>query len=132
MQEMMCGILMLFVLASVGQPSLHGYYACVVFWVKGALRRICRQQYGETVFSPLGVFLFSRNSRERFWWLILWYLWVGRARHPGPPSLPRHFGVEFLNVGGWLTHGDLALGAGVDFLAVAEHRLIPARVRSEC
>ena len=30
-----------------------------------------------------------------------------------------------------LTHGDLALGAGVDFLAVAEHRLIPAGVRSE-
>ena len=24
-------------------------------------------------------------------------------------------GVEFHNVGGWLTHGDLALGAGVDF-----------------
>ena len=34
-------------------------------------------------------------------------------------------------MGGWLTHGDLALNAGVDFLAVAEHRLIPARVRSE-
>ena len=36
-----------------------------------------------------------------------------------------------LNVGGWLTHGDLALEVDVDFLAVAEHRLIPARVRSE-
>ena len=36
-----------------------------------------------------------------------------------------------LNVGGWLTHGDLALEAGVDFLAEAEHRLVPARVRSE-
>ena len=34
-------------------------------------------------------------------------------------------------LGGWLTHGDLALEVGVDFLAVAEHRLIPARVRSE-
>ena len=32
---------------------------------------------------------------------------------------------------GWLTHGDLALDAGLDFLAVTEHRLIPARVRSE-
>ena len=53
------------------------------------------------------------------------------ARHPGPPSQPRHLCLEFLNVGGWLTHGDLALAAGVDFLAVAEHRLIPARVRSE-
>ena len=44
---------------------------------------------------------------------------------------PRHVDVEFLNVGGWLTHGDFALEVGVDFLAVAEHRLIPARVRSE-
>ena len=53
------------------------------------------------------------------------------ARHPGPASLSSHFGVEFLNVGGWLTHGDLASEVGVDFLAVAEHRLIPSRVRSE-
>ena len=30
-----------------------------------------------------------------------------------------------------LTHGALALAARVDFLAVVEHRLIPARVRSE-
>ena len=28
-------------------------------------------------------------------------------------------------------HGDFALEAGVDFLAVVEHKLIPARVRSE-
>ena len=59
------------------------------------------------------------------------YFWVGRARHPGPPSLPRHVGLEFHHVGGWLTHGDLALEAGIAFLAVAEHRLVPARVRSE-
>ena len=76
-------------------------------------------------------FLFSRNSREFFWGLIFWHLWIGRARHPGPPSLFRHVGVEFLNVGSWLSHGDLALEVGVVFLAVAEHRLIPARVRSE-
>ena len=34
--------------------------------------------------------------------------------------------------GCWLTHCDLALAAAVDFLAVVEHRLIPARVRNEC
>ena len=106
-------------LALVGQPSLHGYDACMVYWTKGARRRICRQKCGETSFSPFWVFLFSRNSRERFRGLILWHLWIGRARHPGPPSLLRHVGVEFLNVGGWHTHGGLALEVGVDFLAVA-------------
>ena len=46
-------------------------------------------------------------------------------------STSSHLGIEVLNVGGWLTHGDLALDTSVDFLAVVEHRLIPARVRSE-
>ena len=64
-------------------------------------------------------------------------------RGPGtlgrPPFLRLVF--EVFNVGGWLTHrdlafsqltqGDLALEACVDFLAVVEHMLIPARVRSE-
>ena len=86
---------------------------------------------GKTSFSPFRVFLFSHNSRERFWGLVFWHLWIGRARHPGPSSTSPHLGIEVLNVGGWLTHGDLALDTDVDFLAVVEHRLIPARVRSE-
>ena len=39
-------------LALVGQPSLHGYYACMVYWNKGALRRNCRQKQYKTFFSP--------------------------------------------------------------------------------
>ena len=97
----------------------------------GAHRRNCRQKQRETSFSPFFVFLFSQNSRELYWGSILWHLWIGRTKHPGPPSLSRQVGIEFFNVGGWLTHGDLALEVEVDFLAVAEHRLIPARVRSE-
>ena len=120
-----------YVLASAGQPSLHGYDACMVYLVNRAFRRTCRQNFRKTSFSPIFVFLFSQNSTVRFWGFILWYLWIGRARHPEPPSHSHHVGVEVLNVGGWLTHGDLALEAGVDFLAVVEHRLIPARVRSE-
>ena len=38
--------------------------------------------------------------------------------------------IEFVNVGGWLTSGDIALESGAKFLAVTEHRLIPARTRS--
>ena len=40
--------------------------------------------------------------------------------------------IEFVNVGGWLTSGDLALDSCAQFLAVAEHRLIPSRARSIC
>ena len=35
--------------------------------------------------------------------------------------------VELFNVGGWQPHGDFALEAGVDFLAVVEHKLIPGQ-----
>ena len=75
------------------------------------------------------MFLCSRNSS--FWWrgTLVWHLWIGRARHLGPCAAS--FAVEVFNVGGWLTHGDLVLDTEVDFLAVVEHRLIPARVRGE-
>ena len=57
---------------------------------------------------------------------------IGRARHPGPgtSSYPSGFSIEFLNVGGWLSGGDLALESSVRFLAIAEHRLVPARARA--
>ena len=50
--------------------------------------------------------------------------WEGSAPWATPPF--HQVGLEVFNVGGWLTHGDLALEAGVDFLAVVEHRLIAA------
>ena len=46
---------------------------------------------------------------------------------PGPG-----IGVEVFNISGWLTNGDFVMESGVDFLAVVEHRLVPARARSEC
>ena len=91
--------------------------------LRRALRRTCRQKQCETSFSPFRVFLFSRNSRIRFWGLVVWHLWIGRARRLGPTSLPPHVGVEVLNVGSWLTCEILALGARVDFLAVVEPSL---------
>ena len=54
---------------------------------------------------------------------------MGRARHPGPGA--GSVGIEVLNVGGWLTNGDFAAEASVDFLCVTEHRLVSARARSE-
>ena len=90
--------------------------------IRGHSGEIAGKKQYKTSFSPFWVFLFGRNPTKRFWGLLLWHFWAGRARHPGPPSQPQHFSLEFHNVGGWLTHGDLALDAGVDFLAVAEHR----------
>ena len=48
-----------YLLALTRQPSLHGC-ACMVYWAKRALWRICRQKHCETSFSPSRVFLFSR------------------------------------------------------------------------
>ena len=98
-----------------------------VSWNQGALRGNYRQTHSKTFFSTVWGFLLCRNSLYRFWGVILWYLWEGRARHPGPRSLG--VSVELFNVGGWLTLGDFAFEAGADFLAFVEHRLIPAWVR---
>ena len=60
---------------------------------------------------------------------------IGRARHPGPGPrsfIPGQLSVEFVNVGGWLTCGDLALDSCAQILAIAEHRLILARAPSVC
>ena len=52
-------------------------------------------------------------------------LHFGRARNPGlvvSGDPADHLSVEFVNVGGWLTNGDMALDSCAQFLAVAEHR----------
>ena len=113
--------------ASVGQPSLHGYYACMICWVKGTLEILQAKFYVRPFFSSWSC-LFSRNSSYRFWEQVLWHLWIGRARHPGLSTC--HLAIEVFNIGEWLTRGDLVPEAQVDFVAVVEHRLIPARVRS--
>ena len=109
---------------SVGTPNR-------AFRVKG-WRKYCK-----TMISPfLGrFFLVSKRTFFFFWCVILWMLRIGRARHPGPgPRVltPGQLPIEFVNVGGWLTHGDLALDSRAQFLAVAEHRLIPSGARSVC
>ena len=96
------------------------------------------QTHGKTKYSPTVGFLLPcifpvfKRSLRFFWGLILWMLSIGRARHPGPctSSYPSGFSIEFLNVGGWLSRGDLALESNAHFLAIAEHRLVPARART--
>ena len=43
-----------------------------------------------------------------------------------------HVGIEVLNVGDRLNHGDAAWETDSDFLLITETRLIPARSRNEC
>ena len=54
-----------YMLSLAGRPSLHGYYACMVYWNKGGLWRNCRQKYGETSFSPSQVFPTQRSRGPR-------------------------------------------------------------------
>ena len=57
----------------------------------------------------------------------------GQASSPGKRCFtPGQLSVEFVNVGGWLTYGDLTLDSCAQFLAVVERRLIPSRARSVC
>ena len=92
----------------------------------------------KTMFSPfLGRFFLVSKRTLLFFGrrVILWMVHIGRTRHPGrgPRSFtPGQLSIEFVNVGGWLTSGDLALDSCAQFLAVAEHRLIPSGARSVC
>ena len=100
-------------------------------WEKGWLKH-CKTM----IFPFLGRFFVGKQKDFLFFgWVILWMFHIGRARHPGPGPRdfpPGQMSVEFINVGGWLTSGDLALDSCAQFLAVAEHRLIPSRAWSAC
>ena len=56
------------------------------------------------------------------WTSWSWYLLI-------PPG---QLSIVFVDVGGWLTFGDLAMDSCAQFLAIAEHRLIPSGARSVC
>ena len=115
----------------IGLPSLLNSDTYFVFLDHWGTLEEWRVNKSSDLISPLSVFhlLVSRISFFRFWCKILWYLWIGRARHPGPPS--NNLDVEVFNVGGFLAHGDYVLDTDADFVAVVEHLLVPARARSE-
>ena len=97
---------------SVGTPNR-------AFLGKGWLKN------GKTMISPFLGRFFLASKRTICFFVLLWVLYIGRARHPGPgPRVftPGQLSVEFADVGGWLTSGDFALDSCAQFLAVAEHR----------
>ena len=111
---------------SDGKPFPSGNDVSPIDWVHGAVRGDCSQTQHESFFPLPVVFLVSTNSLQRFWGLVVWMLRIGTASHPGPGLR-----VELINVGGWLANCDEALETEADFLVVTEHRLVPARTRSE-
>ena len=80
-------------------------------------QRGTRGKHGQTKYEtshfPLLVFLVSKHSLLGFWGCLVSHLWIGEARHPCPKN------------------GSIGVGAWGGFLGVLEHRLVPARVRSE-
>ena len=124
-----CMVYALCTFAWCRQPSLRSYDTCIELCSCRAHWGISGQKYHETYLPPLGVFFVSRIPLSKYWGKMLWHLWIGRARHPGP-SL-NDLDIEVFNIGGFLTHGDYALEPDAGFLAVVEHRLIPSRVSNE-
>ena len=128
----------LIALVAYGEPTPSNYYMHDVVRLNRAFLGDSWQKHYETRCPPFVgfllpyTFLVSNRSLRFCWGLFVWMLSVGRARHPGPgtSSYPPGFSIEFLNVGGWFSRCDLALESSAHFLAIAEHRLIPARARA--
>ena len=102
---------------SVGTPKR-------AFWRKGW------KNHCKTTVSALVV---NKRTLFFFWEMVIWMLHIRRAGHPGPGKgffTPGQLSVELVIVGGCLTDGDLALDSYAQFLAVAEHWLIPSWARS--
>ena len=123
---------LLSMLVAEREPTSGYSVAYSVGTPKWALWEKHGQKKRKTTLSPLVTRVFPVSKRTFFFY---GRLVIGRARHPGPGKrffTPCQLSVEFVNVGGWLTYGDLALDSCAQFLAVAEHRLIPSRARSIC
>ena len=119
----------------VPTPCYHDAYS--VGSPNRAFREKGWQKHCKTMVSPFIGRFFSVRKRTLFFFgrVLLRVLYIGRARHLGPGPrffTPGQLSIEFANVGGWLTFGDLALESCAQFFAVAEHRLIPSRARSIC
>ena len=84
---------------------------------------------------PLGQACFLVSKRTLFWErrevVVVWMLHIGRPDIGVVGNDPvDNLSVEFVNVGDWLTNGDVPLDSGAQFRAMTEHRSTPARARS--
>ena len=94
---------------------LHGVETCLVSRVLGNDGRSCRQRTYESSVSSVcrkSFFFYGTNSLLRFSETIVWTLCVvpGYGIQQGSRldkgELAKYVGIEVLNVGGWLAHGD--------------------------
>ena len=138
-----------FLVASVtfGEPTSSKDYMHDVKFLNGAFGRKVGIN-GRCVVKP-GIPLFFSKRKKRSSWLVsercslVQGFCYGCFILDGPvilavdtplaPFISIHFFCrffEFIIVGGWLSTGDLALECQAHSLAIAEHRLIPARARN--
>ena len=111
---------------SYGKPLPSGNDVGFIFWVNGVFQGDHRRKQYKTFFPLPLVSLVGTNTLLRFWGLVVWMLHIGTASNPGPGLV-----IELIKVGGWLANCDEALETKADFIMVTEHRLVPARTRSE-
>ena len=116
-----------YMLALAGQPSLHGYCACMVCWVKGHLGEIAGKIHVRPLFSPVVLFFCSVGTLHIDLGVRCYGIFgsVGLGILARPPV---NWLLRFsMLVGGLLmeswgvTHGDLVLEAQVVFVFVVEH-----------
>ena len=124
-------VLLLGMLVAMREPTPCHHDAYAVGIPKGAYGGKSGQIQHKTTVSPLFncVFLVSKRTLYFFWEKVVWMLHIGRARHPGPGRrsfIPGQLSIEFANIGGWLTYGDLAMDSCAQFLAVAEPQVDPS------
>ena len=65
-----------YMLAPVRLPSLHLYYACIVYLGQGGIPGKLQAKARQDLFFPSRVFLLCRNSLQRLWGVIVWHLWI--------------------------------------------------------
>ena len=114
-------------------PCYHDAYSVGTpkwaFWERGW------QNHSKTTVSPLYRLFCLANGP--FFFVRVGGLDASHWEGPAPWAWykvfpPGQLSIEFVNVGVWLTHGDFAMDSCAQFLAVAEHRLIPSRSGSLC
>ena len=128
---------LLSMLAAKREPAPCCYDAYSVGAPMWAFREKYGQTHCKTTFSPLKLACFASLQTDHFLFLVVGYLDASHWQSSASWSWKEFF-YPWSAVGRVCqrrmvgTYGDLAMDSCAQFLAAAEHRLIPSRARSIC